>query len=286
MTQILSNLLNNATKYTPDGGEISIVLTIADGSAVIRLRDNGLGIPADAVRVIATDDSLRMAPDLLRAIPDVTEVRPGARRSYWLREALAAGADTGQVRAALALLVVLGLVACVVAMAPALVNRLDGVDLMPVAARVGSDVPFFVSGAAFALVRGRGDLVVNILVETPTRLDEHEPPVQREADRDREREDQRAARELGRGLPFLALLLRRIVRGDRKRAEADRKRLAERDHAADHRQPEDPVPGHRRLDRLVDLGDVSVWLADGDGPVRCAAHHHALQDGLSPDVRH
>jgi 4-diphosphocytidyl-2-C-methyl-D-erythritol kinase len=37
--------------------------------------------------------------------------------------------------------------------------RLDGVDLIPVAARVGSDVPFFVSGAAFALVRGRGELV-------------------------------------------------------------------------------------------------------------------------------
>jgi 4-diphosphocytidyl-2-C-methyl-D-erythritol kinase len=37
--------------------------------------------------------------------------------------------------------------------------RLDGVDLMPAAARVGSDVPFFVSGAAYALVRGRGELV-------------------------------------------------------------------------------------------------------------------------------
>lgn len=37
--------------------------------------------------------------------------------------------------------------------------RLDGVDLTPVALRVGSDVPFFVSGAAYALVRGRGELV-------------------------------------------------------------------------------------------------------------------------------
>ena len=37
--------------------------------------------------------------------------------------------------------------------------RLDGVDLTPVAAKVGSDVPFFVSGAAYALVRGRGELV-------------------------------------------------------------------------------------------------------------------------------
>lgn len=37
--------------------------------------------------------------------------------------------------------------------------RLDGIDLAPIAARVGSDVPFFVSDAAYALVRGRGELV-------------------------------------------------------------------------------------------------------------------------------
>ena len=37
--------------------------------------------------------------------------------------------------------------------------RLDGIDLTTAAARVGSDVPFFVSGAAYALVRGRGEIV-------------------------------------------------------------------------------------------------------------------------------
>src|SRR5438132_9567908 len=37
--------------------------------------------------------------------------------------------------------------------------RLDGVDLTPVAAQIGSDVPFFLSGAAYAFVRGRGELV-------------------------------------------------------------------------------------------------------------------------------
>jgi 4-diphosphocytidyl-2-C-methyl-D-erythritol kinase len=37
--------------------------------------------------------------------------------------------------------------------------RLDGLDLAPVAARVGSDVPFFVSKCAYALVRGRGERV-------------------------------------------------------------------------------------------------------------------------------
>jgi 4-diphosphocytidyl-2-C-methyl-D-erythritol kinase len=56
--------------------------------------------------------------------------------------------------------------------------RLDGVDLAPIAARVGSDVPFFVSGAAYALVRGRGELVEALPAPEPfwialVRLREH-----------------------------------------------------------------------------------------------------------------
>jgi 4-diphosphocytidyl-2-C-methyl-D-erythritol kinase len=45
--------------------------------------------------------------------------------------------------------------------------RLDGVDLTLVAARVGSDVPFFVSRSAFALVRGRGELVETLPAPEP-----------------------------------------------------------------------------------------------------------------------
>jgi 4-diphosphocytidyl-2-C-methyl-D-erythritol kinase len=45
--------------------------------------------------------------------------------------------------------------------------RLDGVDLTPAAARVGSDVPFFVSGASFAFVRGRGELVETLPAPEP-----------------------------------------------------------------------------------------------------------------------
>jgi 4-diphosphocytidyl-2-C-methyl-D-erythritol kinase len=45
--------------------------------------------------------------------------------------------------------------------------RLDGVDLVPIAARLGSDVPFFVSRAAFALVRGRGELVETLPAREP-----------------------------------------------------------------------------------------------------------------------
>jgi signal transduction histidine kinase len=42
--QILSNLLINAQRYTPAGGRIAVLLESEAGSAVIRLRDSGIGI--------------------------------------------------------------------------------------------------------------------------------------------------------------------------------------------------------------------------------------------------
>jgi signal transduction histidine kinase len=45
LTQVFENLLTNAGKYTPNGGEIAINLEVVEGSAVVRVRDNGLGIP-------------------------------------------------------------------------------------------------------------------------------------------------------------------------------------------------------------------------------------------------
>ncbi len=45
VAQILSNLLNNAAKYTPRGGRVSLSATQEDGEAVFRVRDSGVGIP-------------------------------------------------------------------------------------------------------------------------------------------------------------------------------------------------------------------------------------------------
>lgn len=41
-------LIDNAVKYTPRDGHISVVLDASDGSAVAEIRDNGIGIlPSD-----------------------------------------------------------------------------------------------------------------------------------------------------------------------------------------------------------------------------------------------
>lgn len=46
LTQVLVNLLNNAAKYTPPGGQISVRAHFLTQRAVISIEDNGVGIPA------------------------------------------------------------------------------------------------------------------------------------------------------------------------------------------------------------------------------------------------
>jgi PAS domain S-box-containing protein len=46
LSQVFGNLLNNAIKYTPAGGRISVQLLREEQSAVLSVRDNGVGIPA------------------------------------------------------------------------------------------------------------------------------------------------------------------------------------------------------------------------------------------------
>jgi nitrogen-specific signal transduction histidine kinase/CheY-like chemotaxis protein len=44
LTQIVSNLLNNAAKYTPEGGDIDLVADASAGHVRVHVRDNGQGI--------------------------------------------------------------------------------------------------------------------------------------------------------------------------------------------------------------------------------------------------
>jgi signal transduction histidine kinase/ActR/RegA family two-component response regulator len=47
MVQVLTNLLNNAAKYTPPGGRIHLTARKEDEELVIQIVDNGIGIPQD-----------------------------------------------------------------------------------------------------------------------------------------------------------------------------------------------------------------------------------------------
>jgi PAS domain S-box-containing protein len=46
LAQVLQNLLHNSTKYTPPGGRIALMLRRENDTAVIRVRDDGIGIAA------------------------------------------------------------------------------------------------------------------------------------------------------------------------------------------------------------------------------------------------
>jgi diguanylate cyclase (GGDEF)-like protein len=49
LAQIVSNLLDNASKYTPAGGTITLTAKAKAGTIVIEVADNGIGIPPDAL---------------------------------------------------------------------------------------------------------------------------------------------------------------------------------------------------------------------------------------------
>jgi signal transduction histidine kinase len=59
---ILRNLLDNAIKFSPDGGEISCDVAVTDGIAVITVADHGLGIPAEQMHRLFTRFSRLVTP--------------------------------------------------------------------------------------------------------------------------------------------------------------------------------------------------------------------------------
>jgi signal transduction histidine kinase len=70
VTQIVSNLLNNASKYTPERGSLSITSRLEDGMAVVKVKYTGPGIP-DTLLPHVFDGSGRALSIERRAAPGI-----------------------------------------------------------------------------------------------------------------------------------------------------------------------------------------------------------------------
>ncbi len=84
LAQVVTNLLNNSGKYTPRGGEITLEARLDDGHAIVRVRDTGIGIPAEAL------------PTLFEMFRQVKAPRRGAVSEPERRAGDPAGVDTSR----------------------------------------------------------------------------------------------------------------------------------------------------------------------------------------------
>ena len=48
LTQVIGNILNNAAKFTPPGGAVSLAVALEGGEATIRVRDTGIGLTEES----------------------------------------------------------------------------------------------------------------------------------------------------------------------------------------------------------------------------------------------
>jgi PAS domain S-box-containing protein len=67
LRQVLVNLLDNAIKYSPDGGEVTVELGSAPGLVTLTVRDGGLGIPPNEQERIF-EKFYRLDPALTRGV--------------------------------------------------------------------------------------------------------------------------------------------------------------------------------------------------------------------------
>jgi signal transduction histidine kinase len=49
LQRVVENLINNAIKYSPDGGAVEVALSMRDGQAILEVRDYGIGISPEAL---------------------------------------------------------------------------------------------------------------------------------------------------------------------------------------------------------------------------------------------
>jgi PAS domain S-box-containing protein len=68
ISQVVSNLLNNACKYTPSGGRIALSVERCGSDVVISVKDNGVGIPPDKLASVF---------DMFTQVSDSSEMSQG-----------------------------------------------------------------------------------------------------------------------------------------------------------------------------------------------------------------
>ena len=96
--RVMDNLLENAFKYTRSGGVVAVQVSSRDGQALVRVRDDGEGIPPDLQRMIfekfgqaeAVREGRRMSVGLGLAFCKLTVEAHGGR--IWVESTPAAGA--------------------------------------------------------------------------------------------------------------------------------------------------------------------------------------------------
>ena len=68
LEQVVSNLVSNAIKFTPEGGQVCLAARQQDGDILVEVSDTGIGIPADSLELIFSK---------FYRVPDEGEERPG-----------------------------------------------------------------------------------------------------------------------------------------------------------------------------------------------------------------
>jgi CheY-like chemotaxis protein/two-component sensor histidine kinase len=119
LQQVVGNLLSNACKYTPRGGRIRASLGVEGPHAVLRVVDNGVGIPADRLEAIfdpftqlepglaRTEGGLGIGLTLVRQLVDLhhgsvraMSAGPGRGAEFLVRLPLSTGRASGTTRRA------------------------------------------------------------------------------------------------------------------------------------------------------------------------------------------
>ena len=52
LIMLLGNLLDNAVRYTPNGGKVDVEILTGEGDALVNIRDTGPGIPENALPLV------------------------------------------------------------------------------------------------------------------------------------------------------------------------------------------------------------------------------------------